>query len=407
MSSGAGGTGGVGPGGVGTGGVGPGGGVTGPGGGTAMSSGAGGTGGVGPGGGGGQGGGSCGDAIVEGAEACDDGNSVENDGCSATCRGPNLVELDCGAGNNCCARDKDGAITCWGETLPAALPTGAGWKAVDAVLSMVAGLDPMGQPKVFGELAGNACKTSNAPAVALESLSLGVWGACGLKADGTMVCWGGQCGANCNASGQFVAEQGTFSQVSTHSNSSCAIDKATKALKCWGCNDAGQLNMPQVGEGWKFVAVRNQITAGITTSGAAYVWGQNAGAGSPPADTYRDVGCEPGPSCCGVGAGGKVRCWGQETLLNMDAPAGAFEAVEVVGYVGVSTACALTAGGAVRCWGNSMKLKDVPMKLRPVCTPGKATCLGNVAGVCNDAGSGFDSGMKCEGGPGCFNGVCQ
>jgi len=51
----------------------------------------------------------CGDGLVEGDEACDDGNVTDGDGCSAACVIETRTETDCGDGMD---NDDDGLVDC-------------------------------------------------------------------------------------------------------------------------------------------------------------------------------------------------------------------------------------------------------------------------------------------------------
>jgi len=51
----------------------------------------------------------CGDGLVEGDEECDDGNTIDGDGCSAACETEGGPETDCGDGVD---NDADGLVDC-------------------------------------------------------------------------------------------------------------------------------------------------------------------------------------------------------------------------------------------------------------------------------------------------------
>jgi cysteine-rich repeat protein len=342
----------------------------------------------------------CGNGVVEGGEACDDGNTANGDACPANCNRNGIKKLVCGDYNVCCALDSIGSIACWGTGAPTI--TSTGWKDVSVNHGVTVAIDSANTAKLFGTNP-DGCGVTAMPAQQLQSVSVGVWGACGVKLDSSMSCWGGNCGAGCNASGQYVAQAGQFTAVSAGTSSTCAIQKDGK-LKCWGCNDAGQLNIPAAPEGWAVVDVRHQRAAGVTKNGALKLWGLATDAGAPPSGTFTDAVCQPGSSCCAVSTQGAMSCWGSEAAIVQAVPAGSYDQVELTReQEGVSTACALSTGGSVVCWGNDAALKAVPLAFKAVCTPNAPTCLGNLAGICNAQGTGLTTASNC----GLDGGLCK
>src|ERR1017187_6640148 len=61
------------------------------------------------------------------------------------------------------------------------------------------------------------------------SVSAGVWHTCGLKTDGTIVCWG------VNNFGESTPPPGTFTAVSAGEFFSCGL-KTDGTIACWGDN---------------------------------------------------------------------------------------------------------------------------------------------------------------------------
>ena len=134
-------------------------------------------------------------------------------------------------------------------------------------------------------------------------VSAGFIHACGIKADGSLRCWGG----DINDYGATSAPDGTFARISVGSFSSC----------------------------------------GIRTDGSIDCWGRSTEE-NPPDGTFLDLSDSNSSRRCAVDAGGQVVCWGNGDLD--DVPQGEdFIDVEVSG----SNICALTEGGELRCTGDN------------------------------------------------------
>lgn len=123
-------------------------------------------------------------------------------------------------------------------------------------------------------------------------VSTGGWHTCGVRADGTLWCWGqntmGQVGntkAGVQSAPAQVGSASGWLQVSTSWGHSCAVS-GTGAMSCWGLNKDGQLgtgtlddawNPVAVGSGqiWTSVAAGDASTCALDGSGATWCWGGN------------------------------------------------------------------------------------------------------------------------------------
>jgi alpha-tubulin suppressor-like RCC1 family protein len=174
----------------------------------------------------------------------------------------------------------------------------------------------------------------------------------------------------------------------------CGVTPAHVAY-CWGNNSDGQLGNPPYGSqtcafgpciktpvavsgGLAFLSVSAATyhTCGITTTGAAYCWGDNTegwlGNGSTTASTT-PVGVTGGLAfsavsagqyhTCGVTAAGAAHCWGDNRsgqLGNGTTAISSSTPVPVSGgltFAAVSAGalhnCGATAAGAAYCWGDN------------------------------------------------------
>ena len=73
--------------------------------------------------------------------------------------------------------------------------------------------------------------------MAFTQVSAGGWHTCGLKADGTITCWGD------NSHGQRTPPGGAFGQVSAGGQHTCGM-KTDGTIACWGQNNYGQSTPP-------------------------------------------------------------------------------------------------------------------------------------------------------------------
>jgi alpha-tubulin suppressor-like RCC1 family protein len=223
--------------------------------------------------------------------------------------------------------------------------------------------------------------------------------ACGVSASGAGYCWGGN-GSGQLGNGTFtgssipVAVAGglTFTTVSVGRDHTCSVT-ASGAAYCWGSDCAGQLgdgktgsscsgppgsNVPvPVSGGLSFrtvsASVWNWFTCGVTTSGAAYCWGQGwLGDGKLSAATPTPVAVAGGLTfamvsagnyhSCGVTASGAAYCWGENTYGQIGsgmfttaatpAPVTGGLTFAMVSAGGNST-CGVTTAGAAYCWGGN------------------------------------------------------
>jgi alpha-tubulin suppressor-like RCC1 family protein len=214
---------------------------------------------------------------------------------------------------------------------------------------------------------------------------------CGLTVAGAAYCWGdnfnGQLGnGDTAASSTPVAVTGglTFKAVSAGIYHTCSLTTAG-AIYCWGNDYGGELGNGAisyvnsspvlVAGGLSFVAVGAgyQYSCGLTTSGAAYCWGENdygeLGNGSTTSSST-PVAVTGGLSfaalstgyfhACGLTAGGTAYCWGGSIYgeLGNGTTTSSLTPVAVSGGVAFAalsasygTTCGVTTSGAAYCWG--------------------------------------------------------
>jgi alpha-tubulin suppressor-like RCC1 family protein len=240
---------------------------------------------------------------------------------------------------------------------------------------------------------GNNCSTMPVPVagnLTFQSVSAGLYHACGITADGTPYCWGssnfGALGTDtatltaCAATPYHggcpypvpVAGGYVFQSISAGVWHTCGLT-ATGAVYCWGRSDAGELGadsatlagscrspylcstpVPAAG-GHTFVSVSagNDLTCGISTTGVTYCWGAN--------DVGQlGIGTTAGPDQCRASPVAPTLACSRVPV----AVAGGttFTAVAAVD----SSACGLTSAGSGYCWGYNGGLLGTAVPLQGV-----------------------------------------
>ena len=130
---------------------------------------------------------------------------------------------------------------------------------------------------------------------------------CGLKADGTVLCWGD------NFVGQTAVPAMTSPavQISAGGYHTCAL-KADGTLICWGLNYDWQTFPPPTSSPWVQVDAGADHTCGVKADGTLACWGNNFyGQTSVPMTTspWGQVSAG-GQHTCAVKADGTLTCWG-------------------------------------------------------------------------------------------------
>ena len=230
----------------------------------------------------------------------------------------------------------------------------------------------------------------------LETLSAGGGHTCFVNKQGVASCWGdnsrGQLGDGTTTSTSqpsTVSGHHTFVSISAGLNHTCGVTPNAQAL-CWGDNSSGQLGgMTSADEddrsrspiavagGLSFSAVSagQDHTCGLTTTGAAYCWGDNdygqLGNGTKVASpnpvrvtggyTFRFVRAGVLFSC-GITDAGSAYCWGANSFgrLGNGSQVSSPQPVPVSGNLkfaaisaGDGHACGVTTNGKGYCWGDN------------------------------------------------------
>jgi alpha-tubulin suppressor-like RCC1 family protein len=290
----------------------------------------------------------------------------------ATGFGPNAVQVSTGS-NFTCARRSNGSIVCAGANGVGLL--GNNSNVTTATPVPVSGIND---------------------AVELDSALSGFF-SCVRRGNGQTVCWGenvfGQIGIgsiDLFPTPGALAFAGGFTRLALNDDHQCGIAAVGGAVHCWGGNRSGQLGngtvarllsvpaspVATVGAGALDVAAGIAHSCALSSTGAAFCWGQNAFGQLGNNSTVDEV---LPTAVIGIGSGatqivagdvhtcalinGGVRCFGQGAAGQLGTGTNGLTTtpVPVVGLgagagvtqitAGGSHVCALV-GGAVSCWGS-------------------------------------------------------
>ena len=230
--------------------------------------------------------------------------------------------------------------------------------------------------------------------VRLNRIAGGTGHMCGLTSGGEAYCWGlnakGQLGDgttnNTRATPAAVAGGNSFRAIRAGGRHSCGLSGGR--IYCWGDNGSGQLGdgttsgrtRPTAVPDLTFsdVAAGGTHSCGIATDGKTWCWGDGfsgqLGYGqlsteSSPVEV--DAGAirftkifAGGGHTCGLTAGGKAYCWGDNRAGQVGdgsttdrtkpvevATGASFEELSL----GAFHSCGRTSGGAINCWGGNGK----------------------------------------------------
>jgi cysteine-rich repeat protein len=292
----------------------------------------------------------CGDGKVLGDEACDDGNLLPGDGCSATCT-PEPTALALGYRFSC-ALGSNGAVKCWGNNEFGQLGQGDTQNRGDDKGELGS--------KLHAVLLGSKRK---AKAIAARGDT-----ACALLDDNSVKCWGhndvGQLGTgDQNDRGDAQGEMGdslkpinlgvgrSATMIRNSTYHTCAV-LDNGGVKCWGQSRAGTLGQDNLMD-YPDPSLVMTINLGTGVSAQAV-------------DTGYDFNCASLDN-------GLLKCWGEnlagQLCTNIDQGPNSGvgndpgEMSQLVGFsvaagrtvktfsTGDRVTCALLDNGSVKCWG--------------------------------------------------------
>lgn len=172
-------------------------------------------------------------------------------------------------------------------------------------------------------------------------VSCGLWFACGLFDDGSVVCWG-----LTDEWSRSPPSGGMVSIADSHEGwHMCGVDTRGNVV-CWGDDAYGQSSPPpDIGSGVLAVATGGDVSCAIDAYRQLRCWGVSEdGVLDPPQGDFVDISIGGGTTACGITTNLDVACWGASTIPMPDAM------VDI--EVNNGAACGLDQAQAITCWGN-------------------------------------------------------
>ncbi len=177
-----------------------------------------------------------------------------------------------------------------------------------------------------------------------REIAVGDQFACGLKLDGSLICWGD------NNYGQATPPDGAgFKQVAANYSNACAI-KSDNSVVCWGSDGSGVVSDVPAGA-FVQVTVGGNHACGLRTNGIAACWGNDSKGQVTNVPTYTLSQLDSGSDhiCALKTADGKPVCWGDNFYGEANPPDEAFAQIVAAN----NHSCGRRADGSVTCWGES------------------------------------------------------
>jgi len=301
-----------------------------------------------------------------------------------------------------CATHGASVVSCWGGLSSPSVPV----RNISIGTRFACGVTAVGQPHCWpGPIGDDVPVPGDYTQIVLNRLK-----ACGLRTDGTVVCWGtpwplrdvsptpqrvrdlscldhvctiDRTGISCG-SDRPGPPPGVYRRIA-HGSHSCAL-ASHGVITCWGGEPDDQAAIAAPPGTWKDVVVglrhscalgregrdgepscwgdqsRQQLlplpgpferlaagdyhTCGLSRAGTAACWGGGYFDAQPPPAGPFVELAARGDTTCGVRDDGSVACWGPSALAKVPPPAGLRRL-----SVGIERACGLTAAGTIQCWG--------------------------------------------------------
>ncbi len=235
------------------------------------------------------------------------------------------------------------------------------------------GLRQDGTPVCWGS--NQDRKASPPPGEKFLSVDVGSLHSCGLRQDGTAVCWGAGYDRRLR-----VPEGERFVAISVGEDHSCGL-REDGSTACWGGSDALSICTPDPGgfyscrgggavyylplsppERERFTSLAVEPYCGLTVEGRVVCWTnyQSGLVPAPEGERFTSISSSS-KNACALRADGTVACWGLNRHGQASPPSGVnltnHGAVDQppVGLVSISSGgyqtCALDSDGAAVCWG--------------------------------------------------------
>ena len=181
----------------------------------------------------------------------------------------------------------------------------------------------------------------SAPEGQFTAISSGKWHMCGIRADQRVQCWAWR---EANAA-LTDAPEGAFVAVAAAENHSCGI-RVDGTAECWSA-----ISVPDPCTVAPGTAVECRSSTSIEIDAPAGTFTAISSGGHTECDynlSSRGLECANSSFSCGIRPDGTVVCWGSGPFGQTDPPLGTFSAVSA----GEDFACGIRTGGTLACWGS-------------------------------------------------------
>ena len=214
------------------------------------------------------------------------------------------------------------------------------------------------------------------------SVSAGWYHTCGVKTDGSVACWGS------NALGQSEPPGGTFSSVSAGGYHTCGV-KTSGSVDCWGQEYGYSYYTPYSGS-FASVSAYGRGTCGLRPDGSVVCWGSEYG--DPPAEPFNSIS-RGYFHACGVKTDSSIACWGNNGDGQSTPPMGSFTSVSAGG----AHTCGVKTDGSIACWGSNADYDYSSDKYVGQATPPEGSFISVSAGYNHTCAVSTDGSVVCWG----------
>ena len=320
-----------------------------------------------------------------------------NDQSSLVSLAPRGLFITIAAGmHHACGLRTDGTVDCWGHGREARSPGGL------FALPSAEGPVLVDNPRPVNPI---RIPTDVRTSATLETtLSVGRNHMCGLRSNGTVVCWGKE--SRREYWSPHAVRGQRFSAISAGEAHSCGL-RTDGTVVCWGNNRDGQLDVPLDVPGGRFVAVSAGPygSCGLWNDGTISCWGVNdQSVVHAPKGKFVAVSVGQQDACAIQQTDGALTCWGTRYASPgrdgrggvLDVPDGSFIAVSA----GSGYSCGLRVDKTVTCWGGRHRVGHSEPR-RFITGDQIAVPSGEFTTV--SAGSGYACGVRPDGTVTCWD----
>ena len=181
------------------------------------------------------------------------------------------------------------------------------------------------------------------PQGTFHAISTNGYGACGIRADGSLHCWGYAYRSGTRPPG------GTFTDVSVHYHS-CGV-RSDGEILCWNHRDGSNEGMSVPPDGPFQAVLAGRMNCGVRIGGGLDCWAAYedeviTDTPQTPQGNFSYI-AGAGDDICGIRPDGTLECWGYDFSGENSPPTGQFISVAAGG----EHACGVKTDGSILCWG--------------------------------------------------------